>query len=223
MGPELATLRAELRTAGLFEHRELRSWLKLAVMGTSLAVGLIAIAHWGVLVAIPIIPACGVLATSIAMFGHEGSHRSFSSSPARNSLLVHLVFPLFSGLSGLYWRDKHDRLHHGHPNVEGVDPDIKPFPFVSSQGDHEKSTSGLRWFQRNFQRYLFWPMSTLMAIGMRRSSILYVARYPKKRERSWWTETACLTVHYTMWLVVPSLIWTERRRRKWLGRSTEPR
>ena len=78
-----------------------------------------------------------VFATSIAMLGHEGSHRSFSASPTRNALLVHLAFPLFSGLGALYWRDKHDRLHHGHPNVEGVDPDIKPFPFASSRGDHE--------------------------------------------------------------------------------------
>jgi fatty acid desaturase len=46
-----------------------------------------------------------------------------------------------------------------------------------------------------------------MALGMRRSSLLYVARYSDKRERAWWIEAACLAVHYTAWLVVPSLIW----------------
>ena len=111
------------------------------------------------------------------MTGHEGSHKSFSKSPWRNSAArVPRVPDVLGTVGSLYWRNKHDRLHHGHPNVEGVDPDIKPFPFVSSTGDHEKSTPGLRWFQRNLQRTVFWPMSTLMALGMRRSSILYLAR-----------------------------------------------
>lgn len=207
MGPELGDLRAELRAAGLFEHRELRSWLKLAVMFVALAGCLLGIQQLGWVAAIPLIPICAVFATSIAMFGHEGSHKSFSASPLRNAVLLHLVFPLFSGLSSFYWRDKHDRLHHGHPNVEGVDPDIKPFPFVSSRGDHERCGPYQRWFQRHLQAWLFWPMSTLMTVGMRRSSILFLARYPRKRELGWWLEVGCLAVHYVAWLVVPSLIW----------------
>src|SRR5207249_7019113 len=145
----------ELRAAGMFEHHELRSWLKLGVLGTAVAACLIAIAHYGFWMAVPIVPIAGVLCTSIAMTGHEGSHKSFSSSPVRNQLLVYLVFPLFSGLGMLYWRNKHDRLHHGHPNVEGVDPDIKPFPFVSSRGDHERCGRRSRWFQRNLQKVAF--------------------------------------------------------------------
>src|SRR5688572_30586350 len=181
--PELGGLRAELRAAGVFEHREVRSWLTLAALLGGAAATLLAVAVLGPWSAWIALPVCAVLCTSIAMLGHEGSHRSFSASPVRNALLVYFAFPLFSGLSTLYWREKHDRLHHGHPNVEGVDPDIRPFPFVSSRLDHEKCGKGTRWFQRNFQRHLFWPMSTLMALGMRRSSILYLMRYPKKRDR----------------------------------------
>ena len=142
----------------------------------------------------------------MAMLGHEGSHRSFSASPFRNALLAYLTFPLFGGLGSLYWRHKHDRLHHGHPNVEGVDPDIKPFPFVSSRGDHAKCGPGERWFQRNLQRWAFWPMSMLMAIGMRRSSILYLVRNPKLSS-AWFLEAVCLLAHYVGWLVIPSLVW----------------
>ncbi|MEJ7600843.1 MAG: acyl-CoA desaturase [Kofleriaceae bacterium] len=161
---------------------------------------------WAALLAIPV---AAVFATATAMLGHEGSHRSFSSSPFRNAVLVHLAFPLFGGLGALYWHNKHDQLHHGHPNVEGKDPDIKPFPFVSSRGDHENSSKGERWFQRTFQRWAFWPMTTLMALGMRRSSILYLIRYPKKHgfTGAWFAEAACLTAHYVGWLVIPSLIW----------------
>jgi len=202
--PELGTLRAELRTAGVFRHHELRTWLKLAVLLAGLAACLVALAMFG-WAAIGCIPIAGVLATSISMTGHEGSHRSFSASPWRNEILVYFAFPLFAGLGTLYWRNKHDRLHHGHPNVEGVDPDIKPFPFVSSRGDHDRSPRQLRWFQRNLQRTAFWPMSTLMALGMRRSSIIYLVKAP--RSRAWWIEVACLTAHYSCWIVIPSLVW----------------
>lgn len=207
MAVEMGSLRAELRIAGVFEYRELRSWLKLGAMVAALAGCLVGIAFTGWAGALLFVPIAGVLATSIAMFGHEGSHRSFSKSPTRNAILCYFAFPLFSGLGALYWRNKHDRLHHGHPNVEGVDPDIRPFPFASSRAEHEKCGPKTRWFQRNFQRWLFWPMSTLMALGMRRSSLLYLLHYENKRESAWRIEAACLTVHYVAWIVVPCLIW----------------
>ncbi|HEX4417879.1 MAG TPA: acyl-CoA desaturase [Kofleriaceae bacterium] len=206
---KLGTLRLELAEAGLFDHRELRSWAKLGVLVGASAAGLAAIAMVGPWLALPVVPVLSVLFTAIAMFGHEGSHRSFSASPVRNAVVMYFAFPLFGGLSTLYWRDKHDRLHHGHPNVEGVDPDIKPFPFVSSRGDHEQSSPRLRWFQRNLQRWAFWPMATLMTTGMRRSSLLHVMAYPARhgRDRAWWIDVGCLALHYTAWLVVPSLVW----------------
>ncbi|MGE0546934.1 MAG: fatty acid desaturase [Kofleriaceae bacterium] len=207
--PELGGLRAELRAAGVFEHCELRSWLKLGVLLGATTLCLLGIARWGWLAAIALIPVAAVFCTAAAMMGHEGSHRSFSGSPTRNALLTYLAFPLFSGLGSLYWREKHDRLHHGHPNVEGVDPDIKPFPFVSSRGDHERCSRQERWFQRNFQSWAFWPMSLFLSLGMRRSSIVYLTNYPKKHgyTRAWWLEVSCMTVHYTLWIVVPSIVW----------------
>ncbi len=207
--PELGSLRAELKAAGVFEHRELRSWLKFAFLVAVVAACLTGIAVWGFYASLVLIPITAVFGTAIAMTGHEGSHRSFSSSPTRNNLVNYIAFPLFSGLSTMYWREKHDRLHHGHPNVEGKDPDIRPWPFASSRGDHDRASGSNRWFQRNMQSWAFWPMSTLMALGMRRSSLLHLKNYPKQRgfDRTWAIEVACLTVHYTMWLVVPSLIW----------------
>jgi fatty acid desaturase len=202
-------LREELRSAGVFEHREARSWGKLGLMAAALAAVLFGIASWGGVAAIALIPVAGVLCTSIAMCGHEGSHRSFSPSPRRNAFVLYVAFPLFSGLSSLYWHNKHDRLHHGHPNVEGMDPDIKPFPFVSSLGDHQRCSPSERWFQRNFQRYAFWPMSILLAIGMRRSSVLYLGTYARTRgiDRAWLTEVACMVAHYTCWIIIPVIVW----------------
>ncbi len=207
--PELGSLRQELRLAGIFEHRELRSWLKLGVLLSGIALSIVAISMYGWIAALCLVPVCAVLATSAAMLGHEGSHRSTSKSPNRNALMAYFAFPMFSGLSLMYWREKHDRLHHGHPNVEGVDPDIRPWPFVSSKGDHERATPRLRWFQRTFQKWAFWPMSTLMAIGMRRSSVLFIVQNFKQHgfTREWAQDVAALVLHYTLWLLVPSLVW----------------
>ncbi len=201
----LKDLRAKLQAAGVFETRELRSWLKLAALASALAGCLVAIAWLGWFAALFAIPAAGVLSTSIAMFGHEGSHRSFSRSPRRNAVIVYFAYPLFSGLGVHYWRDKHDRQHHAHPNVEALDPDLTPWPFASSRGGHEASSRATRWFQRSFQRWLFWPMATLMPIGMRRKSLAHLAREP--RRRAWWIEVGCMVVHYAGWVVVPALVW----------------
>ncbi len=189
----------------MFETRERRSWLKLALLAAGVAICLTLVALYGWVAALFALPIAGALSTSIAMFGHEGSHRSFSRSPKRNALVLYLAFPLFGGLGALYWRDKHDRRHHAHPNVEGHDPDLTPFPFASSRGGHDAAGAFTRWFQRTFQRWLFWPMATLMAIGMRRSSLIYLAK--QKRDRAFWIEVGCHAVHYTGWLVVPSLVW----------------
>ena len=196
--PALSTLRAELREAGVFEPRELRSWMKLGFLLSVVALCLTSIYLFGWVAAFVAIPVAAVFATAAAMTGHEGRHKSFSSSPFRNHLVTYLVFPLFAGLGALYRRQKHDQLHHGHPHVEGVDPAIKPFPFVSSRGEHEKSTPRLRRFQRNFESWAFWPMSLLMAVGMRRSSSVYLATYPKKHgfKSTWFIEVACMIGHY---------------------------
>ena len=206
--PELGSLRTELRNAGVFEHRELRSWLKFGVLLSGIAACLLAVAMLPWWIAFIAIPLAAVFSTALAMLGHEGSHRSFSASPRRNAFLTNIAFPVFSGLGAMYWHNKHDRLHHGHPNVEGQDPDIKPFPFVSSRGDYEKGTKRERWFQRNFQAVAFWPMATLMTIGMRRSSILYLLRTPcqEKLTREWFSDLVCLSLHYVLWLIVPALI-----------------
>src|SRR4051812_15371367 len=103
--PKLGTLRIELAAAGVFEHRELRSWGKLSILLVAIAAGLTAIALVGWWIAIPLVPILAVLCTATAMLGHEGSHRSFSTSPVRNGLMSYIAFPLFSGLSTLYWHD----------------------------------------------------------------------------------------------------------------------
>ena len=67
--PELGALRSELRLAGVFEHHETRSWLKLGVLATVVAACLVSIYLFGWVAAIPAIPVAAVFCTSIAMLG----------------------------------------------------------------------------------------------------------------------------------------------------------
>ena len=202
-------LRAELTAAGVFRHHEAASWLKLGGLLAVLGACLAGVALGPTWLAFVLIPVGAVCATSAAMLGHEGSHRSFSDRPSRNALLNHITFPLLGGLGALYWRHKHDGAHHGHPNVDGGDPDIDLWPMTSCAQGHERSGPGRRWFQRNLQGYMFWPLTLFLPVMMRRASIVHLVSLARagKINRAWWTDTLCLAAHYTLWLVVPSLVW----------------
>ena len=89
----------------MFETRELRGWAKVVFLAAVLTGCMVGLVHSSRLGAPLWILAAAVCCTALAMLGHEGSHRSFSRSPARNALLVYLAFPLFTGLGGLYWRE----------------------------------------------------------------------------------------------------------------------
>lgn len=193
----------------MFRHHEAAGWLRLGLVLAGLAACLVGIAAGGWLVALVLVPLAAVFTATAAMRGHEGSHRSFSASPARNQLLFHLTFPLLSGMGALYWRDKHDVQHHGHPNVRGSDPDIDLWPMVTSREDHERSSPRRRRWQRRWQGLTFWPLTTLMPVVMRVPSITYLGRHARRHgvDRAWLIDAGCLAAHYTAWLLVPSLIW----------------
>lgn len=206
---ERKRLRAELRAAGVFEHREGLSWLKLGTMFGVLAGSVLGIVTLPTIAAVPLVVVAAIASTTAVMLGHEGCHRSFSKSPLRNALLTYIAFPLFAGLSASYWRYKHNALHHGHPNVPGGDPDVDIWPMASCRGDYERSGPLRRFFQRHLQGYAFWFLTAFMPTGMRVSSTTYLVREVKKRglTRSTFVDIACLLAHYAAWIVVPALFW----------------
>ena len=82
-------------------------WPFRLVGGASLVVGLVALAT-------------GVM--------HDGNHGSFSRHAWLNRVAGYSLDAL--GGSSWLWRFKHNTLHHGNPNVEGVDSDIAQAPFA---------------------------------------------------------------------------------------------
>jgi len=205
---EMKRLRAELKAAHVFDHRERQGWIKLALMLTLLlacAAGIALGPTWTWLLCVPL---AALATTTATLIGHEGSHGSFSSSSRSNQLLVYITLPLFAGISGMYWKHKHNGLHHGHPNVVGSDPDIELWPLATSRAEYLRSGPVLRWLQRNTQAWLFWPASLTLATFMRIPSYVFMAKQLRSRglTRGWVGDTACLVAHYGLWLGAPSLV-----------------
>jgi linoleoyl-CoA desaturase len=69
----------------------------------------------------------GLIATATSVF-HDGNHASFSTSRTVNRLAGYTGDLL--GASSWIWRFKHNNLHHGNTNVDGVDTDIDQAPFA---------------------------------------------------------------------------------------------
>ena len=114
---------------GLFEKPTAKSWTKvvcLFVIVLSLFYAHANIASWGYTALL--LPVTALFATALAMTGHEGIHASACKSKAGNMTLAAIVFPLFTGLSMTYWRQKHNVDHHAKPNVHNEDPDIAQWP-----------------------------------------------------------------------------------------------
>lgn len=199
-------LRTELERRGLFEPRASSTALKICSMWAALAALSAAVILLPAWCAVFLVPLAAVPAVTAAMIGHEAAHGSFARSKTVNAFMLHLVFPLFAGLGALHWKNKHNRLHHGSPNVIGKDHDIEIWPMALSSVEYQRSGRFRRWLQRTLQGYLFWPLTTTLAFGMRAASLRYLVIYARRRgiDRAWLTDASCLLGHYVLWLVVPS-------------------
>ena len=69
----------------------------------------------------------GLTAAATSVF-HDGNHGSFSTSPLVNRLAAYTGDLM--GASSWIWRFKHNNLHHGNTNVDGIDMDIEQAPFA---------------------------------------------------------------------------------------------
>jgi fatty acid desaturase len=204
-------LRAELKAAHVFEHHVASSWIKLGLMVAATLGCCAGIAFGPSWTWLLWVPAAALATTTATLTGHEGAHGSFSAKAGDNQLLSYLTLPLIAGISAMYWKHKHNGLHHGHPNVVGSDPDIELWPMATSRAEYERAGPVLRWFQRNTQGYLFWPASSTLAQMMRLPSYAFIYRQLRdggataRVTRLAYLDVACLLGHYALWLGLPSL------------------
>jgi len=120
-----AAVAAQLRREGIAARGGFRLWTKAFVMIAWLFLS------YAVLVWVPLTPVTAALATlSLGLAGagvgmavkHDAVHQAFSRRAGINTAVAQVG--TVYGLSAGWWRQKHNRLHHGYTNVAGLDDDL---------------------------------------------------------------------------------------------------
>lgn len=110
-------------------RRRLQAKAILIVTTVIVGYGLVILGHDS---ALPITAGLAMLAVgtygSIAALMHDANHGATFDSERLNHALGHWV-ELF-GASAYWWRHKHNGVHHVHPNIGDIDPDVQQHPFL---------------------------------------------------------------------------------------------
>jgi fatty acid desaturase len=117
-----ARVRADLPPA-IFERQPWRVLLAFpliaTIAGLSALVIVLPVPWYGVLAAAIVL---GNLYVALMFFGHEAIHGAMVRSERLQDLLGFFTLAIYL-VSPHLWRHWHNRMHHAHTNIEGVDPD----------------------------------------------------------------------------------------------------
>lgn len=153
---------------------------------------LLAVSYWAlVLSSFPVvlrIGAAGVLVAALITVAtgvmHDANHGSFSRHRWINRLLATTSDAL--GASSWLWRNQHNSLHHGNPNVDGFDADIALAPFARLAPDQPWQ----RWHRA--QHIYMWPLYGFLALkNLLVSDVMTLVRrrigtQPLREPVGWW-------------------------------------
>jgi fatty acid desaturase len=145
----------------------------------------------------------------IATQAHTASHGTVSRAKWLNRFLTYLGYPVLSGLSVTYWRNKHIVLHHKAPNVEGHDDDIRLMPlFALTQEQAQQGGRLARFYYRYVQWLVVLPAIALNAFNTQIYGWAYLlGALGRKESRSaaQWVDLGALTLHLVLFLGLPML------------------
>lgn len=208
----LREIRAELHARGLERLPTRRVLAELGVHVALLALGL-AVFFCGELAGLR---AAGL---ALALLGHLGvttnahtwSHRAGSASRRFDDALAFLTGGFVSGISFVFWHDKHNRRHHGAPNVAGVDPDHDFWPFLAlTEAERARAGAGLRAWHR-VQWLVFPLLLALMIPRMKLEGVGFALRRARARESDAGLarlDLAVLAASYGAWWGLPLALGT---------------
>ncbi len=199
-------LRTELEAAGVFEEAPGRVYAKfLALLAVTIGLFAAAVTVPSWWAKVPLFVAGLAANIGVVMLGHDSGHGAVSKRRWLNDPLGYFCFPLFAGMPLVYWKWKHNTLHHSYPNVSGKDPDIDIYPFAMHEG--QRVTTGFKGLVQRSQAWTFWPVCLFATFAMRWDGIHW--HWTKGRKLApaldRWIDIACFSVHYVLWLVVPPL------------------
>ncbi len=201
-------LRQELRAASVFENHTVATTFKyIFLIGIGVGLWIVALQS-PVWLALCIAPVAAIPLASGSMIGHEGAHGSFSSDKTKNEVMLHVAFPLMGGLGALHWKQKHNVLHHGHPNVHGIDDDVALWPMALCEAGYKDSPRPQQFFQKHLQGYLFWPLTLFLSFVMRWETVKGSVRYVRKNgiTKALVADVSCLIIHYSLWIGLPAVL-----------------
>ncbi len=202
-------LRQELKQAGVFElapFATLAKFLAHALAGGALIVACLVLPPiW----AACLLPFAALVWVVGVMVGHDATHQAVFESRTANAVLRTVAFPFMSGMSGLFWRYKHNMLHHRRPNVVGEDEDLEILPFAIGDAYHRGSSALNQWIQRHVQRgALLWLMTTLLPWDLRTRSLRFLVGDVKQRgvTPEWVADVVAGAGHWVVFLVIPAAL-----------------
>lgn len=175
------------RQAGWYIRRMIRLGLGFAV--TAAAFVLIGQSWWQLAVAVVF----AVLGGQAAFLAHDAAHRQIFASGRKNEWAGRIVGNLFVGMSYGWWMHKHGR-HHANPNKIGKDGDIKAGPIAFTPEDAAKRTKGVAKWVVQHQGWFFFPLLTLVALGLSIDS--YKRLFSREKVSHRYVELALLTIRF---------------------------
>ncbi|MBE3558288.1 MAG: acyl-CoA desaturase [Ktedonobacteraceae bacterium] len=198
---EYAELKKSIKQAGLLDkHPHLYTWriiLTLIALFASLLTLVLIKNLWFQLGNALFL---AIVFAQIGFLGHDAGHRQGFVTPWKNDLAGLLLGNLLLGMSQTWWVDKHNQ-HHSHPNQLDLDPDLD-IPGISFNPHIASQKRGFaRWIMLH-QIWLFFPLLTLVSLGLNRSSVKFLLK-GRKYSRYWVVEVMLLLAH---WVWLPLLL-----------------
>jgi len=184
--------------------------------GKAIVIGVLGVsAYWGLVIAatsfvvrvacaLTLVVAAVATATSVM---HDANHSALTRSTRWNRVFGYSADLL--GASSWLWRFKHNHLHHGNPNVVGVDNDISQSPFARLAPQQpwrrwHRYQHIYMWFLYGFLSVKWLLFADFSNLIKRRVGDQPLPRRPRRRDFA--LLLSGKVVHVTWALVIPLLL-----------------
>jgi fatty acid desaturase len=206
LSADIAALREHVRRLGRDGHAEARV-LAAYALGVALALGGLLFVYdarlsWLVRASALLLSVCGTV--SMATIGHTASHGALGRSRRLNELLFYGTYPFFLMVSASYWRHGHVSVHHGSPNVVGVDPDCDLRPVFGINRAHAADIGPWR---RRLQGWIILLLLPLNGFNIQRQGwtrLLSELREGRTAER--WFDLGAMLLHAVVFVLLPAAL-----------------
>ena len=141
----------------------------------------------------------GFFAVQIGGLIHDAAHRSIFKSVRNNDLYGYFA-SFINAFPYSVWKVKHN-IHHAHVNESEEDPDLQiPFSFTD---DRFKGKKGMIGFIRRYQKWLFYPLGSLVSYSIRIKAFGY---YLQNLNRQIFFEMILVLTGLFFWYIFPFMI-----------------